>query len=335
MTEHQPILVVGAGSWGTALAIVLARNGYTVWLWSRTQAHVAEMMNSGLNARFLPNCPFPKTLQPIAHLEEVVSQVQNIIVAVPSHGFRETLRRLAPYLAKTTRLCWVTKGLEPQSGLLLHQVAEQLLGKQRLLAVLSGPSFAAEVATGLPTAVTVASGSNDYAQQLVKLFHNQHFRLYTSADLIGVEVGGAVKNIIAIAAGIADGLNLGANTRAALITRGLTEMVRFGTALGGQRETFMGLAGLGDLVLTCTDNQSRNRRFGYALARGSDSQRAQTEIGQVVEGVRTTREVKRVAQQLRIEMPIVEQVDNVLQGICTPQEAANALLSREPKQENL
>ena len=333
MAEQKQILVLGAGSWGTALALVLARNGNDVWLWSIDAKHVELMKVTGENAQFLPNCHFPENLHPIAHLEKIVSQVNEIIVVVPSHGFRGTLEKIVPYLTPETRLCWATKGLENNTGLLLHQVAEQVLGHQRLLAVLSGPSFAKEVATGLPTAVTIASQSTEYAQDLVTLFHNQTFRPYTGSDIIGVQVGGAVKNIMAIAAGIADGLGFGANTRAALITRGLTEIIRFGMAYGGQRETFMGLAGLGDLILTCTDDQSRNRRFGYALAQGADINQAQVKIGQVVEGVLTTREVSRLAQQRNIDMPIVMQVDNVLQGVCTPKEAVQALLSRQPKPE--
>jgi len=333
VTLQQPILVLGAGSWGTALAMVLARNGNKVWLWGRDAAHVKQMKETRQNARFLPDIHFPETLQPITSLEASVAQVNEIVVVVPSHAFRETLNICAPYLTTTARVCWATKGLENDTGLLLHQVAEQMVGTRRPLAVLSGPSFAKEVASGLPTAVTIASQSAQYAQDLVRLFHNPDFRPYTSTDVIGVQLGGAVKNIMAIAAGIVDGLGLGANTRAALITRGLTEMVRFGTRLGGQRETFMGLAGLGDLVLTCTDNQSRNRRFGYAIAQGCDIGQAQTEIGQVVEGVRATHEVNRLAQQDGIDMPIVEQVENVLQKVCTPLEAVQALLSRQPKPE--
>jgi glycerol-3-phosphate dehydrogenase (NAD(P)+) len=331
----RTILVLGAGSWGTALALVLARNGNKVWLWDLFPEQVQRMIATRQNARFLPDSHFPDSLQPIVSLEEHVPQVNDILVVVPSHGFRETLRKIAPHLTAQARICWATKGLENDSGLLLHQVAEQELGTQRQLAVLSGPSFAKEVAAGLPTAVTIASHITKYAQDLVTLFHNHSFRPYTSTDIIGVQTGGAVKNIMAIAAGIADGLGFGANTRAALITRGLMEIVRFGTALGGQHETFMGLAGLGDLLLTCTDNQSRNRRFGYALAQGTESQQAQADIGQVVEGVRTTREVNRLAQKLEINMPIVEQVNNVLQNVCTPKNAVQALLSRQPKAEIL
>jgi len=335
MTTRQPILVLGAGSWGTALALVLARNGNEVWLWSRDAEHVQQMLETRQNSYFLPNSYFPNTIKPVAELKEPVSEVKNILVVVPSHGFRATLNLIVPYLTSEARLCWATKGLENESGLFLHQVAEQVLGNKRPLGILAGPSFAKEVAKDLPTAVTIASQNTEYAKELVKLFHNHNFRPYTSTDIIAVQVGGAVKNIMAIAAGIIDGLGFGANTRAALITRGLTEMVRFGTALGGQRETFMGLAGLGDLVLTCTDDLSRNRRFGSALAQGKDIVTAQTMIGQVVEGVQATYEVNRLAEQHEIDMPIVNQVYNVLQGLCTPKKAVQTLLSRQPKPESL
>ncbi|MDM8566240.1 NAD(P)H-dependent glycerol-3-phosphate dehydrogenase [Candidatus Halobeggiatoa sp. HSG11] len=326
------ILVLGAGSWGTALALTLTDNGNEVLLWSNESEHVQEMLTTGQNALFLPN-KFPASIKPIADFTESAKQVKDIIVVVPSHGFRGTLEMLAPHISTTARVCWATKGLENNTGLLLHQVAEQTLGKDRALAVLSGPSFAAEVAKGLPTAVTIAATDEQYAKDLVDLFHNNYFRPYTSTDIVGVQLGGTVKNIMAIASGIVDGLQFGANSRAALITRGLAEMVRFGVALGGKKETFMGLAGMGDLVLTCTDKLSRNYRFGLALAKGSNVEQAQTDIGQVVEGVRAAREVNRVAKERNIDMPIVEQVNNVLQGTCTPTEAVKLLLSRQPKAE--
>jgi len=334
MVFTPTILVLGAGSWGTALAMVLARNGHQVVLWGRNSAQMQQMATARQNTRFLPEITFPENLHAVSDFVPYLSTVEDVLVVVPSHAFRETLALLAPHLAKNVRICWATKGLEYETGLLLHQVAADMLGKNRPLAVLSGPSFAMEVAKGLPTAVTVAANQVEYAELLVKKFHHHpSFRPYTSCDMVGVEVGGAVKNVIAIAAGIADGLGLGANSRAALITRGLTEMVRFGTALGGVRETFMGLAGLGDLVLTCTDNQSRNRRMGYALAQGQTDSEAQAKIGQVVEGVHAAREVYRLAQEMEIAMPIVEHVHKVLQGEYTPQAAVQALLSRATTQE--
>lgn len=325
------ILVLGAGSWGTALALLLARNGHQVWLWSHDPQHVHVMQQTQQNAQYLPDITFPDNLHPISDFASL--QVQNVVMVVPSQGFRQTLQRIAPYFTTETHLCWATKGLEYNTGLLLHQVAQQVLGEKSQLAVLSGPSFAKEVAIGLPTAVTIASEVENFAARWAKLFHHPNFRAYTSHDMIGVQMGGAIKNVIAIAAGIADGLGLGANSRAALITRGLTEMVRLGSILGGQRDTFMGLAGLGDLVLTCTDNQSRNRRFGYALGKGISSQQAQLDIQQVIEGIPTAQEIMQLAHHYQIEMPIVEQVNAVLQGYCTPQAAVQTLLSREPKQE--
>jgi glycerol-3-phosphate dehydrogenase (NAD(P)+) len=336
MSFSPTILVLGAGSWGTALAMVLARNGHSVALWGRNASHMQQMAISRQNARFLPNIPFPETLYPIDDFIPILPTVQDILVVVPSHAFRTTLLQLVPHIAPNIRICWATKGLEYATGLLLHQVATEVLGKGRALAVLSGPSFAMEVAKELPTAVTIAANQTVFAEHLVKLFHHHpSFRPYTSYDMIGVEVGGAIKNVIAIAAGIADGLGLGANSRSALITRGLNEMVRFGTALGGVRETFMGLAGLGDLVLTCTDDQSRNRRMGYALAKGQNETEAQRQIGQVVEGVHAAREVYRLAQEMEIAMPIVEHVHKVLSGECTLQVAVRTLLSRATKQESL
>jgi glycerol-3-phosphate dehydrogenase (NAD(P)+) len=255
-------------------------------------------------------------------------------VVVPSHAFRETLTRLTPRLKPHMRIAWATKGLEPESGKLLHEVAEEIVGA-RPAAVISGPTFAREVAAGLPTAVTVASATPQFAADLASRLHSDTFRAYTSDDVIGVEVGGAVKNVLALAAGIADGLGFGANTRAALITRGLAEIMRLGVALGGKRETFMGLAGLGDLVLTCTDDQSRNRRLGLALARGTSLSDALREIGQIVEGVATAREVMRLAKAHGIEMPISEQVHCVLHEGKNPRAAVQSLLQREQKAETI
>ncbi len=335
MTQRAAILVLGAGSWGTALAMVLARNGHAVQLWGHNPEHMHSLQQQRQNQRFLPNIPLPEQLQPISDFNTLSLPVQDVLVVVPSHAFRATLQQLAPHISPETRICWATKGLEEHSGLLLHQVVEQELGAQRAMAILSGPSFAGEVARDLPTAVTIASPDIDYANDLVQLFHNRTFRPYTANDMIGVQAGGAVKNVIAIAVGMADGMGLGANTRAALITRGLMEMVRFGTALGGQRETFMGLAGLGDLTLTCTDNQSRNRRFGYALAQGQSLTQALESVAQVVEGIGAARIIDQLAQQLDIEMPIVSHVQHVLTGQLSVPEAAMALLARDPKPELL
>ena len=325
---HVAVTVLGAGSWGTALAVLLARNGARVWLWDRDQAHVENLCRRRCNDRYLPGIPLPDALLPCAVLEEALAQGDEVLVAVPSAGFAALLQRLAPLLADETGLAWATKGLEPGRARLLHEVARETCGHHRPLAVISGPTFAREVAARLPTAVTVAASDEGFARRWAGLLHGDRFRAYTSGDIPGVEVGGAVKNVLAIAAGIADGLGYGANTRAALITRGLAEITRLGEALGGRRETFMGLAGLGDLVLTCTDDQSRNRRLGLALGRGRTPAEARAAIDQVVEGIETAREVHILAARLGVEMPIVDQVYAVLHEDRSPQEAVNALLRR-------
>lgn len=324
--------VLGAGSWGTALALLLCRNGHRVRLWDHAPEQILALDRDGENCRYLPGFPLPPTLQPVAELTDALEGVSELLVVIPSHAFAAVLCRLPDRLSEGLGMTWATKGFEPGSGRLLHQVAEEILGS-RDLAVVSGPSFAREVAKGLPTAVTVASRRPEHAQRVAGYLHSDYFRVYTSDDLIGVQVGGAAKNVLAIAAGIADGLGFGANTRAALITRGLAELIRFGTGLGGRRETFMGLAGLGDLVLTCTDDQSRNRRLGLALARGLSVEEAKHEIGQEVEGVITTRAVNAIAHCLGVEMPICSQVFGVLYEGRTPEQATRSLLMRSSKAE--
>lgn len=334
MNRLQPIAVIGAGSWGTALAILLARNGAPVRLWGHDAQQMKAMQQERLNRRYLPDCPFPENLGPAADLREVVEGVQDLLVAVPSHAFRETLRALKPLLRADARLSWASKGLEPGTRKFIHEMIAEELG-QIPMAVVSGPTFAREVAHGLPTAVTVAGSGDDVAQHFASRLHGHDFRPYTSGDLIGVELAGATKNVLALAAGIADGLGFGANTRSALITRGLAEMMRLGVAVGGQRETFMGLAGLGDLVLTCTDDQSRNRRVGLALGKGETLEAAMAAVGQAVEGVKSGPEILRLAGEKGVEMPITEQVVAVLQQGRSPQEAVEALLAREPKPETV
>lgn len=333
MAMPVPIAVLGAGSWGTALAILLARNGHPVRLWGNEPEVMAELAREGRNARYLPDNPFPPGLVPVAELDQALADGADILLAVPSHAFREVLTALAPRLGPGFRLAWATKGLEMATGLLLHQVAEQVLPAGTPLAVISGPTFAREVAAGLPTAATVAGTDLATAEHFAERLRGSTFRPYTSTDLNGVELGGALKNVLAIAAGISDGLGFGANSRAALITRGLAEMIRLGEALGGQRETFMGLAGVGDLVLTCTDDQSRNRRMGLALGRGQSREDAHQAIDQVVEGVDTAREIHKLGKQYDVELPITEQVYRVLYKGLDPHEAVHALLAREPKVE--
>lgn len=310
----------------------LARSGATR-LWGRDAAQLDVMAAARENARYLPGARFPDALDPIADLGAACDGVSDFIVAVPSHAFRETLTRLAPHTRPGARVAYAVKGFEPVSGALPHAVACEVLGASVSTAVLSGPTFAAEVAADLPTAIVAATTDADFAAALTRALHHGRFRTYTSDDVTGVEVGGAVKNVLAIAAGLSDGLGFGANARAALITRGLSEIVRLGVALGGRQETFLGLAGIGDLVLTCTDDQSRNRRFGLALGRGTDRTTAEREIRQVVEGISAAAETVRLAAQHSIEMPIAVQVDAVANGGAAPRDAFRALMAREPKAE--
>jgi len=328
------LAVLGAGSWGTALALLLCRNGWRVRLWDHTPELMSALRRAGENHRYLPGYPLPPTLNPVTELAAVVEGADGLLVVVPSHAFASVLRRLSGFLPDTLGIAWATKGFDPATGHLLHRVAEDMLGP-RDLAVVSGPNFAHEVAKGLPTAVTVASHSPQYARRVAGYLHSDRFRVYIGDDLVGVQVGGAAKNVLAIAAGIADGLGFGANTRAALITRGLVELMRLGTGLGGRRETFMGLAGLGDLVLTCTDDQSRNRRLGLALARGLSVEEAKHEIGQEVEGLVTSRAVTAIAHRLGMEMPICDQVFRVLYEGLKPEEATRNLLIRDGKVESI
>jgi glycerol-3-phosphate dehydrogenase (NAD(P)+) len=306
-----------------------ARSGREVRLWGRDEQQLSQMAKDGCNARYLPGADFPDNLRVVASLEECLVGVRDILVAVPSHGLRETLVAIRPYLNDDSRVCWATKGFELHTGKLPHQVVAEELGADRSVAVLSGPTFAKEVGEQLPTALTVAANDDEFAADLAKSLSGDNFRAYTSSDLIGVEVGGAVKNVLAIGAGMSDGLGFGANSRIAMITRGLVEMTRLGVALGARRETFMGLAGMGDLVLTCTDDLSRNRRMGLALASGKTVEEAQAEIQQVVEGVMAAEAVKEVADELGIEMPICHQIYRILYEGAKPQEAVGALMNRQ------
>lgn len=333
MSGSTIVSVLGAGSWGSALAIQLSRNGVTTHLWGRDAAQMERMGKERCNATYLPGITFPEALHATADLHETVTRCSALLVAVPSQAFRATLHQISPLLKDGAPLAWATKGLEPGTAKLLHQVVAEELGSAYPTAVISGPTFATEAARGLPTAVTVASNNSDVANFFAGCLHGSTFRAYTCSDVIGVELGGAVKNVLAIAAGIADGLGFGANSRAALITRGLAEMMRLGTALGAHPETFMGLAGLGDLVLTCTDDQSRNRRVGLSLGRGMSLDETVKKIGQAVEGVKSAPEIVRVARECHVEMPITEQVYRVLYENCSPRDAVAALLGREQKAE--
>ncbi|QFI53347.1 NAD(P)H-dependent glycerol-3-phosphate dehydrogenase [Aeromonas simiae] len=334
MSDKAVISVLGAGSYGTALAISLARNGHPTLLWGHEAAHVAELERDRCNTAFLPDVPFPDALQLTSDLQAAVQAAPVLLLVVPSHVFGDVLTRLKPFLRPDSRIAWATKGLEPDSGRLLQEVAREILGETIPLAVISGPTFARELAAGMPTAISVAATHDDFAEDLSHLLHcDRSFRVYTNPDFVGLQLGGAVKNVIAIGAGLSDGLGFGANARTALITRGLVEMQRLGLALGADAKTFMGMAGLGDLVLTCTDNQSRNRRFGLALGAGKAVDTAMNEIGQVVEGYRNTKEVHLLAARCGVEMPICEQIYKVLYEGKDPKAAAIALLSRDKKDE--
>jgi glycerol-3-phosphate dehydrogenase (NAD(P)+) len=327
------ICVLGAGSWGTALAIQCARAGRPARLWGRNAVHVEAMARERVNQRYLPGAPFPESLQVRASLAEALEDAEDVLIAVPSHAFRALLLELAPLLPGAVRLCWATKGFELESGKLPNEVAHEVLGPGRAVAVLSGPTFAQEVGAGLPTAMTIASADGAYAERLAHDLASPNFRAYISTDITGVEVGGAVKNVLAIGVGLSDGLGFGANTRIALITRGLVEMTRLGVALGARRETFMGLAGLGDLVLTCTDDHSRNRRFGLALAQGAEVQTALRDIGQVVEGYHAAQALRRVAAREHVVMPITRGIWGVLYDQLPAEQVVRGLMMRPIKPE--
>jgi glycerol-3-phosphate dehydrogenase (NAD(P)+) len=329
----QQLAIIGAGSWGTALSLLFARNGVDCTIWGHLPDHMQQLQQQRSNEEFLPGFPFPENLKPCIELSEAVDDTRDILIVVPSHAFRAVLKQIQPLLKPDARIAWATKGLETGTGRLLHENAAEVLGDNIPFAVISGPTFAREVAAGLPTAITVASRDDQFAEDLAVTMCNETFRAYTSHDIPGVELGGAVKNVLAIAAGIADGLGFGANTRAALITRGLAEIMRLGQAIHGEPTTFMGLAGMGDLVLTCTDNQSRNRRFGLSLAQGMSQQQAVESIGQVVEGIQSASEVHRLSEKLGIDMPISSQVYRVLNEGIDPHTAVQELFAREIKPE--
>ena len=334
MPIQSPVTILGAGSYGTALAISFSRNGSPAYLWGHNPAHIEQMRAEKQNRRFLPDIPFPDELHLERDLAQALNRSQDILIVVPSHAFNEILEQIKPHLQSHHRLIWATKGLERDSGRLLQTVAEEQLGTQYPLAVLSGPTFAKELAQGLPTAITLASNNASFALEFQARIHcSKHFRVYVNQDMIGVQLGGAIKNVIAIGAGISDGIGFGANARTALITRGIAEITRLGVSLGANPNTFMGMSGLGDLVLTCTDNQSRNRRFGLMLGEGLDTQTAMSNIGQVVEGFYNTKEAYLLAQRQGVEMPITEQIYQMLFCGKNAQEVALSLLGRERKGE--
>jgi len=321
------VAVLGAGAWGTAIASVLAAR-LEVTLWARDAAQAEAIARTRRNERYLRGIELPAAVKVSSDLSES-ARADLLLAATPVAGLREVLQKID----SQTPLVWLCKGFEEGTGLLPHQIAEQTLGAGARCGALSGPSFAEEVARGLPCALTLAARDAGFAREAAAIVHGGRMRVYYSADLVGVEIGGAVKNVMAIAAGISDGLGLGHNARAALITRGLAEIARLGAALGGTIETFMGLAGAGDLILTATGDLSRNRRVGLQLAQGLPVQKILDNLGHVAEGVHSAREVAKLAKARDVDMPVTDAVNAVLQGKLLPKAAVEQLLARDPKKE--
>lgn len=331
--DTAKIAVLGAGSWGTALASLMARHRKQTVLWGRNSAIIDSINQRHENPRYLPNVCLPELLTATTDFNQAVHQASWVLIAMPSHAFTQTVVQLRHAGSVRGGVAWATKGFEPGSGRFLHEVARSQLGLATPLAVVTGPSFALEVTQGLPTAVTVHSEESRFAQKVADALHGPTFRVYTGQDVIGAELGGAMKNVLAVAAGVADGMHLGLNARAGLITRGLNEMLRLAAAIGGRPETLMGLAGLGDLVLSCTGDLSRNRQLGLALGQGRSLAEAVQEIGQVVESVQTVDEVIRQAEQHHIDLPITSAVQAVLRGQMTAKDGLRELLARQQKPE--
>lgn len=323
------IAVLGAGAWGTAIAVSLSASHEAV-LWGRDSAQCRAIATTRRNQRYLPEIELPPKLAIEVDFAAAIAAAELVLVATPTAALRDMFVRLAP---TQKPVVWLCKGFEPQSAKLPHQIAAEVLARGNACGALSGPSFALEVARGLPTALTLASADAAFSQATARALHGARLRVYFSTDIAGVEIGSAVKNVMAIATGIADGLGLGANARAALITRGLAEITRLGVKLGGRPETFTGLTGAGDLILTCTGELSRNRRVGLALAQGKKLDDILRELGHVAEGVHTAAAVEQRALQLGVEMPITRAVCAVLSGAVSPREAVEQLLARDPKGE--
>ena len=325
------ITLIGAGAWGTALAIAFAGK-HEVTLWSREEDVAVDLQKTRENHRFFPGYKLPESVQVLTDFSAALAHAELLVVATPIAGLRPTAEQLKR-LGSKCPLIWVCKGFEAGSGKLPHQVVAEVLGPQAVCGALSGPSFAEEVAAGQPTAVALAANDPAFARETARQLHTSHLRIYANDDLVGVEVGGAVKNVLAIATGVCDGLGLGLNSRAALMTRGLAEIARLGLALGAQRETFMGLAGMGDLILTCTGDLSRNRRVGLALAENKLLPQILEELGHVAEGVYTAREVAKLAMELAVDMPISSAVAAVLDGRLNAATALQQLMARDPREE--
>lgn len=336
-TKKHPVLtVIGAGAYGTAIAIALAKNGHKILLWGRNKNHIKKLKTYRCNNTYLPHIPFPPTLHIEDSLYIAAHASQNLLIAVPSYAFHNILTQLKILNIKNNiRIIAVCKGIEPKTGRLLQDVTHDILGKNTPFAIISGPTFAKELAMGLPTAITLTTDNTIFREYIQKLLHcNNNFRIYINTDIIGVQIAGAVKNVIAIGTGISDGIGFGANARTALITRGLAEMARLGVAIGATANIFMGLAGLGDLVLTCTDNQSRNRRFGILLGQGISIFKAKKHIGQVIEGLYNTEDIYMLAVRNKIDMPITQEVYQILYKNKNIHKAVHTLLNRTQKKEN-
>jgi glycerol-3-phosphate dehydrogenase (NAD(P)+) len=325
--------VIGAGSYGTSLAVSVASKGLQVTLWDRKSERVLQMQKERENRFYLPEIKFPESLKLTSSLKTALEDATTILLVVPSHTFKGILEQIVPYLTPKHRLAWATKGLDKDSGDFLSNTAKAVLPFPVPMAALSGPTFARELALGMPTAIAVAGDDQNFISDLCNLMHTPTFRVYECADFIGLQLGGAIKNVIAIAAGLSDGLGYGANARTALVTRGLAEMIRLGVALGATERGFMGLSGLGDLILTCTDNQSRNRRFGVMLGQGLPAHEALEKIGQVVEGYTMTATVHKLISHMDLQMPICTELYEVLYNGKSGPQAARDLLSRSLKSE--
>jgi len=333
LANKPTIAVFGAGSWGTALAMQLARNGLPVNLWGHRSDHIEQLIRERKNTAYLPGIDLDENIRPTSSIKDCMRNAQIVLIAIPSKAFREFLQSLKPHISPEVPVFWASKGFEIETGKFLHElVCEELPGHH--YGVVSGPTFASEVARGLPAAITCAGDDDAATTRFAGLLHGNRFRCYTSEDVIGVELGGALKNILAIAVGAADGLGFGANTRAALMTRGLSEVMRLGKSLGARQETLMGLAGLGDLILTCTDDQSRNRRFGLAIGQGMTVEQAEIEVGQTVEGLRAAKAIYNMSRELGLDLPIMAQVYYVLYEGKEPLEAVKALEDRPQKAEH-
>ncbi len=333
MTANQNVTVLGAGSFGTALAHHIAGNGHSVSLWARDETLLRAIREDGENKKYLSGVALADSMTCHVDLQQALADAEHVLVAIPSQYFSAILTQVDKHAPQTSGVLWACKGFDVESGRFLSDIVLEKLGGDKNYAVISGPTFARELACGQPTAITVAANVQSYAESVVQLLHSRRFRTYISDDIHGVQMGGAFKNIYAIAAGISDGLNFGANARVAVITRGLAELMRLGDMLGVSAETLMGLSGVGDLILTCTDDQSRNRRFGLALGQGQSAEQALEQIGQSVEGVVATEVALRLSQEKGVSMPIVEQVHRVINGLTTPAEAVAVLLGRPSKPE--